>query len=330
MRSDNLKHLLLIVATLYFAGASRSNGQTFLTNGLVAYYPFNGNGNDGSGNGYDGIVSSNCQFVADRFDNTNHAIFFANNQSLADADTARVDIPATAFDSLTSGTISAWIKPQDISFSDIIAKQHNGDNSYGVFSIGGYAGGGGGSTLGNPGTLYFHSQNYSPLAASTVVVTAQVWQHVVVVFTQNSCSFYINGALCGTNAGDFSIPSDLSPDSTSIGCWRGDVWGNGGGQQSVGSIDDVRIYKRALSACEVQQLYQIESRQNVGDTKLAMGKAVYIKFSNLNIGYSYQIQTSADLINWTNAGLPFTATTTNMTSRYWNVDDWNQLFFRLN
>ena len=29
--------------------------QSFLTNGLVAYYPFNGNANDASGNGNNGI-----------------------------------------------------------------------------------------------------------------------------------------------------------------------------------------------------------------------------------------------------------------------------------
>src|ERR1039457_5912130 len=33
-----------------------SQAQTFLTNGLVAYYPFNGNANDASGNGINGTV----------------------------------------------------------------------------------------------------------------------------------------------------------------------------------------------------------------------------------------------------------------------------------
>ena len=33
-------------------------GHSWLTNGLVAYYPFSGNANDASGNGYDGTPTS--------------------------------------------------------------------------------------------------------------------------------------------------------------------------------------------------------------------------------------------------------------------------------
>lgn len=42
---------LLIVGVLI---SLNTNAQTFLTNGLVAYYPFNGNANDASGNGHNG------------------------------------------------------------------------------------------------------------------------------------------------------------------------------------------------------------------------------------------------------------------------------------
>ena len=49
----------------------------------------------------------------------------------------------------------------------------DGDNSFAVFSIGGYASAPGGGNLGNPGTLYFHSQNWMTpeAAASTATVT---------------------------------------------------------------------------------------------------------------------------------------------------------------
>jgi len=59
-------------------------------------------------------------------------------------------------------------------------------------------------------------------------------------------------------------------------------------------------------------------------------KAVYITSSNLWVGQDYQVQASSDLINWTNQGSIFTATNSIWTStQYWNVSDWNQLFFRL-
>lgn len=92
-----------------------------------------------------------------------------------------------------------------------------------------------------------------------------------------------------------------------------------------GNIDDVRIYNRALSGSEVQQLYQNESGPSIN-----IVKAVTVSFSNLTIGTNYQLQVTTDINSWTNFGTSFTATNTFMIySNYWNVSDWNELFFRL-
>ncbi|MGD0350930.1 MAG: hypothetical protein ABSB84_11560 [Verrucomicrobiota bacterium] len=59
-------------------------------------------------------------------------------------------------------------------------------------------------------------------------------------------------------------------------------------------------------------------------------KAVYLTSSNLWTGSNYQVQASTDLLNWTNQGSVFTATNSSWSStQYWNVSNWNQLFFRL-
>ena len=59
-------------------------------------------------------------------------------------------------------------------------------------------------------------------------------------------------------------------------------------------------------------------------------KAVRPSFSDLLIGTEYQLQVSRDLNNWTNQGAPFTATAPTMSySQYWDVDNWGQLFFRV-
>jgi hypothetical protein len=46
-----------------------------LSDGLVAYYPFNGNANDESGNGYNEIVNG-VTLMTDRFGNANNAYSF--------------------------------------------------------------------------------------------------------------------------------------------------------------------------------------------------------------------------------------------------------------
>ncbi len=59
-------------------------------------------------------------------------------------------------------------------------------------------------------------------------------------------------------------------------------------------------------------------------------KAVKPSFSDLLPDTNYQLQVSSDLNNWTNQGAPFTATVPTMVyPQYWDVDHWQQLFFRV-
>ena len=44
------------ILVLTFAASNQARTQPILTNGLVAYYPFDGNANDVTGNGNNGIV----------------------------------------------------------------------------------------------------------------------------------------------------------------------------------------------------------------------------------------------------------------------------------
>ena len=59
-------------------------------------------------------------------------------------------------------------------------------------------------------------------------------------------------------------------------------------------------------------------------------KAVKPSFTDLFLGTNYQLQVSGDTQSWTNQGSPFTATSPTMIyPQYWDVDNWGQLFFRL-
>jgi len=90
------------------------------------------------------------------------------------------------------------------------------------------------------------------------------------------------------------------------------------------SVDELRIYNRALSASEVAQLYAIESVPRVD-----LLKAVIPSFNNLTLGENYQSQVSLDLNTWYDS-VPFSATSTEMVfPGYYDVDNWDRLFFRL-
>ena len=64
--------ILFVIAVLVFTNGIASAD---LNDGLVAYYPFNGNANDESGNGYNGTVYG-ATLTYDRFGNPNSAYSF--------------------------------------------------------------------------------------------------------------------------------------------------------------------------------------------------------------------------------------------------------------
>jgi len=67
MRNKKSKKLVLSAVALAISNPINAD----LTTGLVAYYPFNGNANDASGNGNNGTVYS-ATLTADRFGNVNN------------------------------------------------------------------------------------------------------------------------------------------------------------------------------------------------------------------------------------------------------------------
>ena len=67
-----LRILTITTALLAYAQA---HAQSSLTNGLVAYYPFNGNANDASGNGHNGTVKG-AVLTTNRLGNSNAAYYF--------------------------------------------------------------------------------------------------------------------------------------------------------------------------------------------------------------------------------------------------------------
>ena len=127
---------------------------------------------------------------------------------------------------------------------------------------------------------------------------------------------YIDGALIGVNSVDLALEPVRS---IRIGM-NSYPTGN-----YLGRTDDVRIYNRALSSNEVEQLYAVEFGRRVD-----LIKAVKPSFSYLSLGANYQLQVSSDMNTWTNQGAAFTATNSSMVyPQYWDVDNWSKLFFRL-
>ncbi len=299
---------LLATFSLLFGVVSDIEAQSWVTNGLAAYFPFNGNPNDASGNGLNAQIynPSHVTLVADRFGTPSSAYSFGS--FLAGEEP---HIWGTGMLLANSSlTISFWIKGHYTQPLD----------DYGGIGVGMFPPGvpnPGGST-GNNLHIYVSSNPgirfsfFYDDCDTTQKPPSNQWAQVCVVFnnTNMSRSTYINGVEVANRTAAYGFSGN---DIFSIN-----------GRNGV-SMDDVRFYRRALSSGEVTQLHAIESAPRIN-----LIRAVKPAFSGLAIGTNYQLQTSGNLINWTNQGSAFSATTNNMTyPQYWDVDGWGSLFFRL-
>jgi len=217
-----------------------------LDEGMVAYYPFNGNALDKSGNGNDGI-SYNATITQDRFGNPSSAYSFNGTNSY-------IQVPYSSQFNLSQSSgfsVVLWFNPATTQrpIYVLIDKSHNppsawntgwviqcmNDGVYGVNNFGFWFGNGSTMTNGANGTCFFDNK----------------WHLVVATFDGLKTNFYIDGNLTGN-----SLLSG-TPSTTNYPLLIGRVYAYNGGFFK-GDIDDIRIYNRALTAAEVSQLYQMK------------------------------------------------------------------------
>ena len=302
MKTTKLLAAILTITTGFFTTV---HSQSWLTNGLVGFYPFSGNANDASGNG-NNAVSHGAQLATNRFGIAGDSYSFASTYIET---TNSVGFPISTSDF----TLSVWVNFSTIlPFPNVAMLFVN--RSLNQFQLAFN------STTGKNGFLDFVTGGSLACHSTTNAWTENKWYNVMVVRTNNAFTIYRDGSvigqaqtLLGNNAPAASRLLDFGKRSTD------------GAGPLYGQLDDIRIYNRALSTNEVAQLYAIES-----GPILNVRKAVYLDSSNLWVGTNYQVQVFTDLNTWTNFGAVFTATTNYWRStNYWDVSDWNQLFFRL-
>ncbi|MCD4696409.1 MAG: hypothetical protein K8S16_09245, partial [Bacteroidales bacterium] len=225
----------------------QSGGWSSLNNGLVAFYPFNGNANDESGNENNGIVNS-ATLTTDRFDNANSAYEFDGiDDYITIANSPELVFGANDF------TIVAWIYPTAWNgawgYNAIITKSISDDGLW-CFRIR--------ETSGNfPKINFSYGFPVVEFYANTFIPLS-TWQMVAIRRNGINFDFFLNDQYDGNFTSDKEL-STLSPVMIS-----GQV--NISNERFTGKIDDIRIYNRALDLQEITSLY-IEGQQwNCGDS----------------------------------------------------------------
>lgn len=204
---------------------------------LIAYYPFNGNANDESGNKNDGSVSG-ARLTVDRAGKPNSAYYF-------DGANDYINIRNGYFSSQKpKGTVNFWFKP----IGGFVNLRPEYINLIGVV-------GGSGKNFNifiYNGKLRFANDNNSIDGITTL--WDENWYMVTVTWDYNSRKIYLNAMLENE---DYYSKGHKSSDSQSAYIGKFNIYSNG---EKV--IDEVSLWSRVLSEEEIAYLFSTDLNVN--------------------------------------------------------------------
>ena len=258
---------LIVTSDLFASPAVNSlNELGNFTSGLVAYYPFAGNGNDYSENGNNIPLNSGFIFSTNRFGYRNSAIFYSSITSCASS------VKNIGISGNSDRSVSFWVFDTNPvlpfgngrnadGFNCVLFTFGRGNNvgQYGGFSqfqlrsdCDGWTGSG--IVIGSG-----YADVYSLCSSNANNPFYNQWHHITYVYSGsvNGSQIYFDGQMQSsllwwgnkTNALN-TIDSPLVLGAS----------GDPGSLQGV-SISDLRIYNRALSSNEVVSMYNYEKSQ---------------------------------------------------------------------
>lgn len=231
----------------YYIGISAENGTVWdfsdapfgihtpdLAAGLVAYYPFNGNANDESGNGNNGTEHGGVSLTTDRFGNAGSAYFFDGNDNyIAVQDSISLDTPNEL-------TVSLFVNMDSYTYGTVLISKGWGDSG--------------------PFYVQFHPNNNSLLGLLTTTEHGRLslwgnvtrpldgkWHHYAMTFKSGEQCLYFDGVLMVSAQYDGTLIENDFP------LYIGNMTNRN--YPVNGKIDDIRIYNRTLTESEILSLY---------------------------------------------------------------------------
>lgn len=291
------------------------------SNGLVGWWPFNGNANDESGNGHDGTVIGAIQ-TTDRLGNSNRAYNFSGTNNVINLANSQ-NIVSGSF------SVSAWCTIENLTppnyDASIIGQlsQPINDRKW-LFGFRAYQGNSGTSNylFNNSGVMQtFYDQNWFPQTST--------WYHITWVFNAGtSIDTYLNGVLHFSQTTTMlNINNVANNVLTRIG--NAEDTDTPNNLPWIGKIDDIGIWNRVLTQQEITNLYDgCNLNVSITNQSSLVGQNVNFnatQFSNTN----YQWQTNPANNGWQNVNsnsIYSGATTNNLAINNVQLSNHNQPF----
>jgi hypothetical protein len=220
------------------------------TNGLVGYWPFNGNANDESGNGNNGTVISGL-LSNDRLGNANSS-YYLNGQ------TDYIAVPSVSSLLPNRLTMSVWVKIPSI---------YTGNNQVGRIirtRFYGYI-----LWFDSSNGSIIHTLHHNSSATTTTNTPSNIndnqWHQIIGTFDGTNNKLYLDGQLISTDVTTTLSNLYYVPDGPV-------VFGRDGNNPSSetalyqGWIDDIGIWNRALTQQEITTMYNSVEVPTYSDT----------------------------------------------------------------
>ncbi|MBT1706489.1 LamG domain-containing protein, partial [Chryseosolibacter indicus] len=210
--------------------------------GLLGYYPFEGNSNDGSGLGNHALVYGGAGLATDAINGQCYNLD-GSDDYIELIDNTDLDFGSGDF------SVSFWVRKN--------ANTSGWDNSAGVNKWNNTSMAGSNEWQVGLSTAAANNLPMFSIESGTVQysvygstnLNVNTWYHLAAVRRAGQLFLYVNGVQQGTpvNVGNVSVNNVGRP------LWIGKT---GAGYNTAALYDDVSIYKRGLSVEEVKQLYQ--------------------------------------------------------------------------
>jgi hypothetical protein len=246
MKNQSFFLLALTLGLFSFLFSNCKDEPSIPTEGLVAYYPFNGNAQDESGLNNHGNPNNGVQFIQDRHGKGNRAAYFDGVDDF-------IKVPHSGginFGVDQEFTISLWVKygsqENTTNRDNYILSKWNGSTGY-PFTV----------RIDNQNGTW-HAGRYdgpppchrNPGPGSGPSISDQQFHHIVFVRKAARLFGYTNGTK--SSEGDDNTFCETKNDAPLYIGARDEI----GNVSYTGAVDDLRIYNRALNESEIKLLFE--------------------------------------------------------------------------
>jgi len=226
-----MKKITFLLVFSIFASGLNGYSQVYLDSGLVGYWPFNGNANDMSTGGHNGMVYG-ATLTTDRFGQSNAAYNFngidnyiyVTNSCLINGDKFTLSVWAKGYGQANGNLITTGNQ-----LCYMIGYAHNDSIRYAIST----------STLGFSNFIY------------TKLLSPGKWCNYILTYDGSFLKLFINGTLVKTTS-ENGIIWTQQPSYLSFGGYL--VNGSPCNSFYSGDIDDILIYNRVLNQNEINSI----------------------------------------------------------------------------